>query len=322
VTGQARGTEHPTFRRFRVEAVSEHRGDELDEIYGTAGGIDSALDTFRYLGAGDAEVSVRRAEVQGTRAGVMQPRDEHIVFWIGDGSATIEDLDGGDPLAVQPGAPVLLTASRRYAFTADVRTITMVHLSDRVLRRALVRRGHLPTGPVVLAPESPDESARRALRAVIRAHGGPVMDAALADAVRQTINAEIADAVVAAFPVLPAVAPTGRGSAARAAEWIRAHADQPVTLRDIADAVGISERGLQNAMHRRFGESPMARLRAERLDGARRELETSGGDLLVADVARRWQWAHLGRFAAAYADRFGEHPSDTLHRSRRDDGFR
>jgi len=322
VTVQAPGTEDPTFRRFRVVAVSEDRGVELDTIYGTADGIDSALDTFRYLGAGDTEVSVRRAEVEGTRAGTMRPRDEHIVFWVGDGSATIEDVDTGDALAVQPGVPVLLSASRRYAFTADVRTVTMVHLSDRVLRRALVRRGHVPTGPVVLALESTDDSARRTLRDVIRAHGGPVMDAALADSARQAVNTAIADAVVEAFPVVPSPTPTGRGSADRAAEWIRTHADQPVTLRDIADAVGISERGLQNAMHRRFGESPMARLRAERLDGAHRELETSGGDLLVADVARRWQWAHLGRFAAAYAERFGEHPSDTVQRSRWDDVLR
>ncbi|WP_153001890.1 helix-turn-helix transcriptional regulator [Curtobacterium oceanosedimentum] len=322
MTVQAPGPERPSFRRFRVEAVSEERGVELDAIYGTAGGIDSALEAFRYLGAGDTEVSVRRAEVEGTRAGTMLPRNEHIVFWVGDGGATIEDLESGDALVVQPGVPVLLSASRRYAFTADVRTITMVHLSDRVLRRALVRRGHVPTGPVVLALGSADESARRTLRDVIRAHGGPVMNAALADAARQAVNAEIADAVVAAFPVVPSAAPTARGSAARAAEWIRTHADQPVTLRDIADAVGISERGLQNAMHRRFGESPMARLRAERLDGARRDLEGSGGELLVADVARRWQWAHLGRFAAAYAERFGEHPSDTVHRSRRDDALR
>lgn len=322
MTVQAQGPGRPAFRRFRVEAVSQDRGIELDTIYGTADGIDSALDAFRYLGAGDTEVSVRRAEVEGTRAGTMRPRGEHIVFWVGVGSATIEDLDAGDTLAVQPGVPVLLSASRRYAFTADVRTVTMVHLSDRVLRRALVRAGHVPSGPVVLALASADEAARRALRDAIRGHGGPIMDAALAAPARAAINAEIADAVVAAFPVVPNAAPPGRGSAARAAEWIHAHADQPVTLRDIADAVGVSERGLQNAMHRRFGETPMARLRAERLDGARRELEASGGDLRVADVARRWQWAHLGRFAAAYAERFGEHPSDTVQRSRRDDVLR
>ena len=60
----------------------------------------------------------------------------------------------------------------------------------------------------------------------------------------------------------------------------------------------------------------MARLRVERLEGARRELQDSAGDVLVADVARRWHWYHLGRFAAAYAERFGESPRDTLQRSR------
>ncbi|WP_218944480.1 hypothetical protein, partial [Curtobacterium sp. csp3] len=58
-----------SFRRFHVEAISEDRGDELDGIYGISGGVDSALETFRYVGAGDADVSMRGAEVEGTRAG-------------------------------------------------------------------------------------------------------------------------------------------------------------------------------------------------------------------------------------------------------------
>jgi len=316
---QAAGHERPSFRRFRVEAISEERGDELDAIYGTAGGIDSALDAFRYVGAGDDEVSMRRAEVEGTRAGVMQPRADHIMFWVGGGSATIEDLHDGDGVEVLPGVPTFVSASRRYAFTADVRTVTMVHLSDRLLRRALVRSGHVPVGPVVLALQPGDEPTRRALREVIRADGARIMDEGFTGAARRELNAQIADAVVAAFPGVPQDVPVGRGSAARAVEWIRANADRPVTLQDIAAAVGVSERGLQNAMHRRYGESPMTRLRAERLDGARRELEGAEDGLLVADVARRWRWAHLGRFAAAYAERFGEHPSDTLQRSRRRD---
>ncbi|WIE76947.1 helix-turn-helix domain-containing protein [Curtobacterium sp. MCSS17_007] len=305
-----------TFRRFRVEESSADHGDELDAAYGTSGGVAGGVERFRYLGAGDAEVSVRRAEVQGTRSGVMQPRAEHVVFWTGDGTATMQDLEDGATVVVEPGVPTFVSASRRYGFTADVRTITLLHLSDGVVRRALLRRDHLPVGPVVLAMQPGDEPARAALRRVIRSHGPRLMDVTLDDAARQAVNADVADAVVAAFPVVRHETRPERGSAARAAEWIRANADQPVTLRDIADAVGISERGLQNAMHRRFAESPMARLRAERLEGARRDLEAPEADDTVAEVARRWQWSHLGRFAAAYADRFGEQPSGTLRRGR------
>jgi hypothetical protein len=31
-------------------------------------------------------------------------------------------------------------------------------------------------------------------------------------------------------------------------------------------------------------------------------------------VARHWAFAHLGRFSAAYQQRFGEYPRETLHR--------
>ncbi|MDM7891649.1 helix-turn-helix transcriptional regulator [Curtobacterium caseinilyticum] len=316
MTLQANGPGDPTFRRYRVEAVSVDRGEELDAVYGTGDDMAGDQDAFRYLGAGDTEVSVRRAEVEGSRTGTMRPRAEHIVFWIGDGTATIEDLDDGVVVEVVPGDPTILSASRRYAFTADARTITMVHLSDPVVRRALVRRGTVPSGPVAFTLQPDDDDRRRALRGTIRSHGPRLMDAALPAPARQAANAEVADAVVAAFPLLVPERPAGTGSAARAAEWIRANADRPVTLQEIATAVGVSERGLQNAMHRRFGESPMARLRVERLEGARRELQDSAGDVLVADVARRWHWYHLGRFAAAYAERFGESPRDTLQRSR------
>ncbi|WP_414688000.1 helix-turn-helix domain-containing protein [Mycobacterium sp.] len=35
----------------------------------------------------------------------------------------------------------------------------------------------------------------------------------------------------------------------------------------------------------------------------------------VSDTAYRWGFAHLGRFAVAYRNKFGESPSETLHKS-------
>jgi AraC-like DNA-binding protein len=51
-----------------------------------------------------------------------------------------------------------------------------------------------------------------------------------------------------------------------------------------------------------------------RLDAARAELREADDDTRVADVARRWAFANLGRFAAQYRTRFGENPGDTLRR--------
>jgi AraC-like DNA-binding protein len=60
----------------------------------------------------------------------------------------------------------------------------------------------------------------------------------------------------------------------------------------------------------------MAQLRDARLSAARQDLldgdPTNGAT--VAEIARRWGFAHLGRFARAYRDAYGETPAQTLRR--------
>ncbi len=305
-----------SFRRFHVETISEDRGAELDRIYGTSGGIDSTLDAFRYVGAGDDEVSMRGADVDGARAGVMDPRTEHIVFWIGGGSAAVKDLRTDSSFNVSPGHPHVLSASVAYEFAADTRKVTMLHLSDRILRAALARRGTFARGPLHFQQQSDMRVALGPLRTILGSRVAEIMDGDTGAVQRRALNDEIANAVIDAFPLERRLGPKSNTSAGRAVTWIQQHAREAISLQDVADAVGISARGLQDAMRREHGESPMERLRIERLEGARQDLLANRDGTSVADIARRWQLTHLGRFAAAYADRFGERPSHTLKRSR------
>jgi transcriptional regulator GlxA family with amidase domain len=72
---------------------------------------------------------------------------------------------------------------------------------------------------------------------------------------------------------------------------------------------------VQESFRRVFDVSPLTYLRHVRLDRVRDELLESGPQAgAVGDVARRWGFAHLGRFSAAYAERFGEYPKETLRR--------
>ncbi|WP_327048578.1 AraC family transcriptional regulator [Microbispora sp. NBC_01189] len=101
----------------------------------------------------------------------------------------------------------------------------------------------------------------------------------------------------------------------RAVRLIEDHADEPLTVEDIAEAVGVSARALQEGFRRHLEKTPMGYLREVRLDRVRAELAvTDPVAATVTDVAYRWGFAHLGRFSLAYRQRFGESPSDTLRR--------
>jgi len=108
----------------------------------------------------------------------------------------------------------------------------------------------------------------------------------------------------------------------RTQEYMRAHADSPITLADACMHVGVSARSLQMAFQRHTGMSPMVFLRDVRLDLVRSELQAGCDDaaaraVKVTDVALRYGFLHLGHFAARYRQRFGEAPSQTIQRGRR-----
>jgi AraC-like DNA-binding protein len=111
---------------------------------------------------------------------------------------------------------------------------------------------------------------------------------------------------------LPAVGP---GPVRRALEVIEDRYPEPLTITDLAAASHISVRRLQAGFRRHVGVSPMGYLRRLRLDRAHEQLcRAAPGTTSVTDVAMTCGLRHLGRFAAEYHDRYGETPSQTLHR--------
>ncbi|WIB60894.1 helix-turn-helix domain-containing protein [Curtobacterium sp. MCLR17_007] len=110
--------------------------------------------------------------------------------------------------------------------------------------------------------------------------------------------------------------PTG-GSGARsvslAVELLRTDPARPWTVGELASAVSTSVRSLQEGFRRTLDTTPTAYLRRLRLERAREELVTArAGSVTVSEVAGRWGFLHVSRFASAYAERFGELPSATL----------
>jgi len=101
----------------------------------------------------------------------------------------------------------------------------------------------------------------------------------------------------------------------RAERFIEENAQHAIGLEDLAGVAGVSTRALQMGFRRFRNTTPMAYLRATRLELARSELADAGrkgGS--VTGVANTCGIGHLSRFADDYQARFGESPSQTLRR--------
>jgi len=97
-------------------------------------------------------------------------------------------------------------------------------------------------------------------------------------------------------------------------EFIREHADQALSLGDLAVVAGVSARALQFSFRKHRGCSPMRFLRATRLERVRAELLTSEDRTSVSAAATKWGFLHFGRFAAEYRKRYAETPFTSLRR--------
>ncbi len=116
----------------------------------------------------------------------------------------------------------------------------------------------------------------------------------------------------------------GSSSSGREARLVRsaedlmlARLDRPLTVAEMATRLGVSVRRLQYAFQQVRGASPRSVLGQLRLERARQRLGDPHDDCTVTEVALACGVAHFGRFAAAYAARFGERPSDTRRRVHR-----
>jgi AraC-like DNA-binding protein len=99
----------------------------------------------------------------------------------------------------------------------------------------------------------------------------------------------------------------------RALDAMHAEPWRPYSAADLAEIAGVGVRLLQESFKQHVGVAPMAYLRRLRLDGVHAELVRSDPwQASVSEVAFRWGFTHLGRFAIAYRERYGESPSATL----------
>lgn len=137
-------------------------------------------------------------------------------------------------------------------------------------------------------------------------------------AFRQTIEKIVVNAVRALPRKLAQSACSATRSPApffikRAEEYMHAHLTASICVDDLVQAVGVSRRTLHAGFRNFRQTTPGAQLKRMRLEAARSALldarETGEN---VTDIATRYGFFHLGKFARDFRARFGQSPSEVL----------
>ena len=104
---------------------------------------------------------------------------------------------------------------------------------------------------------------------------------------------------------------------ARFEDIIEIHPKRYLQISELCEAIGVPERTLRTCCTKFLGMGPNRYLRLRRLNMVHAELRRNVSPTAsVEEVARRYGFSELGRFAALYQTVFGEMPSTTLRRAR------
>jgi AraC-like DNA-binding protein len=311
--------------RVRIEAA----GTDLDEAaavfeqgYNGTGLVARATEldfSYRHSATGDPDLTLRTSRFYGEITGTIEPPGEHIVQWLSRGRAVM-DL-GRDEVQVEVGVPVVFPHGRPFSFRYADFEQNLVHVDDVLLHEvAAEREGAAPGSLRFDHSVPPSPAALGTWNSTVRLIAQTYLGGEIAPMMRAEMARLAAVAMLDTFShsstSLPEALLAPRNASLRSAvEYVHAHAHLPITASDVAQHAGLTARGLQQSFSRHLETTPTEYLRGVRLERVREELRSGSPDrLTVAEVARRWAFAHLGRFSAAYVKRFGEYPRDTLQR--------
>jgi AraC-like DNA-binding protein len=328
VEGGPLSAEIPVERAELVTKDMDLIADLVGRLY-----VDHAA-LFRCDDPAQVDGEVRSATVNGLKAGLLR-------YGGFEYDAVLEPTDAPTAVTVTRGSGTMTAAGEVYCFTrggafmlpGDLRSTALLHDAGFALLRVpwpvarslAEERTSLPAGNLrfeAMTPVSPEWQAMWAstaefVCAQLVASGTTQINPLMAHELTRLAAAVMLEtfpntAMTTLYVAGPGWVPPA--AVRRAAAFIEAHADQPVTLADIAAAAGVTGRALQSAFRRYYDITPVGYLRQARLERAYQELRDAdpAAGVTVAAVARRWGWISPGQFAVAYQRRFGEPPDRTL----------
>lgn len=276
--------------------------------------------SFRHTIVGDGAMTLRSTSFMGRVDGQAAADDEHVVHWLLDGRSRVDN--GRDEVEGAPGRPILFPQGREFEFSTEDVNQSLLHLSKSVVDEVAAERHGIMPGSIRFDHAAPVSAAAvQAWHATVRLIGRTYLGSGEPSDLMRTEMARLAasallDTFAHTSTPMPAALLAPRNASLRlAVEYMHASAHLPITASDIAQEAGLTPRGLQQAFSRHLDTTPTAYLREIRLERVHHALRAATPEsTTVADVARHWAFAHLGRFSAAYQQRFGEYPRETLHR--------
>lgn len=296
----------------RTQSVEDaRRAVERTHItYGLSVTVGESPFVFQETVTGTELLSLESTHCSGTVRGEVESDGHVVVTWLKAGRGMVD----GDQLLV--GRPTLYR-ERRQAFRWDDFQQDVMRIDRDTVERVAAERGGWNQAPVEFKPRHVPEGAPLAAwwliaRTVAREVLGTV-GAVSADRERELAQFAAAGLLTAIphWPVGKGRETAAQTRLAKAEAFLLAHVPEQISIDDVAAASGLSVRGLQSAFQRVHGVSPLAYLKGIRLLLAREQLQ-SGTAASVAEVARSVGMTHLGRFASAYREEFGQLPRDVL----------
>lgn len=100
-----------------------------------------------------------------------------------------------------------------------------------------------------------------------------------------------------------------------AIDFMQTHISEPITMLEVASAVGVSLRALETGFRTFKETTPASYLRTIRLRAVRNDLLDPLNRQGVKTICLKWGFFHFGRFSAVYRAIYGEYPSDTKKRT-------
>jgi AraC-like DNA-binding protein len=297
-------------------ALSEHFGPI--NIGAVTGGAPSRTRIWR---SAMNRLTLDEAEYTYSMEYTMAPPDKILLCRVRSGTLR-EILPGGDVVVHGPGRVVAFGAVEGEPIhgAVDSAVYDLFALDRRALNDVVGRSGRrarlgssrpLSSSANQLVVDAVDY-VRHGVMANAHAGREPLLAGALTN--------YLASALVSAFPVDTPEADTRAGLpqgtevlVRRATAFIDENAHTAITPADIAAAANLTPRVLQMIFARHRGCSLMQYVRRVRLDHAHVELlAAEPATASVADIAQRWGFASVSRFAVAYRLQYGRSPGATL----------